>query len=207
MSVASEVVKKLGGRPFLLKALQDGYANQSVIARQIQGELKKEGVKASFESVRAALKRFADEKLHDEKIEDGISRLLKNSRLSLTNKITAMVIEPTRENARLLTAAACIAVVKSKNGLMAVAEDEKVAQIKKIIRPADILIETRGLVALNLTTPESIEDVPGVVAFVTNRLAEEGINIKEFFSSYTDTTMLLEEKDAQKAFKIMEGLV
>ncbi|MEK6843141.1 MAG: ACT domain-containing protein, partial [Candidatus Micrarchaeota archaeon] len=68
-------------------------------------------------------------------------------------------------------------------------------------------IKNKDLVSLNLITPEKIEDTPGVVAFLADKMAENGINLKEFLSSYKDTLLILEKKDSLKAYQLMEQLI
>ncbi|MBI5036695.1 ACT domain-containing protein [Candidatus Micrarchaeota archaeon] len=52
-----------------------------------------------------------------------------------------------------------------------------------------------------------MEDVPGVVAFLTAQMARAGINIYEFWSSYTDTVFVLDKKDATKAYETLGALL
>ena len=60
-----------------------------------------------------------------------------------------------------------------------------------------------GLAEITIESSPEIEDIPGVMAFVYSLLAERGININETLSSYSDTILVVAEKDAQKALEAL----
>ncbi|MFQ6105463.1 MAG: ACT domain-containing protein, partial [Candidatus Hydrothermarchaeaceae archaeon] len=52
-------------------------------------------------------------------------------------------------------------------------------------------------------SPEEIAETPGVIAYLAGMLALEGINVVEMMSSYTETSFIVEEKDALKTIKVI----
>ena len=59
------------------------------------------------------------------------------------------------------------------------------------------------MVELAVTSPESIEDTPGLLAYLSTALASRGINIVQAMSCYTDTIFLLEREDMTTAVDIL----
>jgi aspartokinase len=56
-------------------------------------------------------------------------------------------------------------------------------------------------------SPEELEVTPGVVAFLTTLLAEQGVNIVEFISCWTQTIIVIEKKDSLKVYETLSNLV
>jgi hypothetical protein len=67
----------------------------------------------------------------------------------------------------------------------------------------NILIERKGLAEISVTSPRTIEETPGIIAYLSSALAANGINIVETVSCYTDTIFILEEKDILKGFEVL----
>ncbi|HLC48248.1 MAG TPA: ACT domain-containing protein [Candidatus Norongarragalinales archaeon] len=207
-SVAARVWEKLEAQPYLLKAIEGGYANLSEIARKLQREMIGKGEGGSIEAVRAAVKRIAEEKEAATGSAEGkIRKLLKGGKLELSTKISVLVLAAVAYDSLKLHLHDALSVVKSRSGVTIVLPDEHVEELKKRVHSHDILIENKDLVVLSLITSENIEEVPGVVAYLTGKLAENGINLKEFLSSYRDTVMILGKKDSLKAYQLLERLI
>lgn len=67
-------------------------------------------------------------------------------------------------------------------------------------------IEIReNLVEISIITPPIVEKTPGFVQYITGKLAENNINIVEVVSCYTDTILIVEEKDAVKAYGVLKS--
>ena len=75
-------------------------------------------------------------------------------------------------------------------------------KIEKIFKDRVIKI-TDNLAEVNLKSPKDLEQVPGVIAYLTSLLADKGINIIETMSTWTDTLFVLDEKDIGKAMEVL----
>ena len=60
-----------------------------------------------------------------------------------------------------------------------------------------------NLVGVSLKFSEEFLEVPGVTYQVLKTITWEGINLVEIISTYTELTLILSQKDAQKAFSIL----
>ncbi|MFO1536120.1 MAG: ACT domain-containing protein, partial [Thermoplasmatota archaeon] len=58
-----------------------------------------------------------------------------------------------------------------------------------------------------IRSPDSIEDVPGILAFLASSLAGKGINFNEVVSCYKDNIFLIDEADLFPAFEVLNGLI
>jgi hypothetical protein len=62
-----------------------------------------------------------------------------------------------------------------------------------------------NLVALVLLSPDRVETTPGFVAFITQLMGGHDINIIEFISCFTNTIIVLETRNALKAFSLLQN--
>jgi aspartokinase len=50
---------------------------------------------------------------------------------------------------------------------------------------------------------ERIETTPGVVSFIYGLLSDNGINVQEEMSCWTDLMIIIDEKNAAKAMRVL----
>jgi hypothetical protein len=202
-SVSQKVKKALEEKPFILEALNQGYANVSAVSRKLRNESG-----GSLEAVRAAVKRFSEDNRFQRVEEKKILGLLKKSTISLSTKIGMMVIERTpateAKAAHLLVRARAWA--KGPSGMSLAVDEEYWRELNQLFGPSDIIASYHDLVALTLVSPPGIMACPGFVAVLTSKLAREGINLREFWSAYNDTVMLFDKEDAVKAYNVLSNM-
>ena len=104
----------------------------------------------------------------------------------------------------LLPSNRLIRLIPTSKGIVLIVKDDTFSVVTKSISQENILRVRKGLVELGVTSPESIEEVPGVMAFLSASLATEGLNILQVMSCYTDTILVLEVKDLMEAFRILK---
>ncbi len=207
-SIAGQTEEFLESQPYLLKALDGGFANISEVARKISEEFGRTARKPSHVAIRAAVKRYSESRKKTSIIsEASILKLLRESELDMATGISVIVLDNSAYETVKLRLRCALSIVKSRSGVTISLPDEKLPEIEAKIHRHDYFIKNRDLVSITLITPEKIEDTPGVVAFITDRLAENGINLKEFLSSYRDTVLILEKKDSMKAYQLIEKLI
>lgn len=79
-------------------------------------------------------------------------------------------------------------------------------EIKKLIANEQILVEFDNLSAITVRLPKSSINTPGIYYFFLKSLAWEGINIVEIVSAYLELTIVLEEKNTNRAFAVLQSL-
>ncbi len=196
-STSKKVKDSLNKRPFLVNAMLQDIVNYSALARKIQKEI---GSGATIEAVKTSLIR---EKRNLNRLasfnEERILRLLKNSRIELRDKIAVVIAGRT-----LIMDYITSSIVTSGNSRNYVYIADQTSLDVKEDEKTSI---TKNLVALVIKSPDELEMIPGVVAFITQALAANGINIREFISCYTDTVMVFEKQDGLKAFDLLQKYV
>jgi hypothetical protein len=190
-SVAEKVRAALKDRPFLISALSQGIVNYSAFARIIQEEVSPE---ATIDAIKAALLREAKTMKDYTKInEKKVTNVLKNSRLGLQDKVAVIISK------NPLKIPYIVATDLTSNHIYIV-DQTKTGNVG-----GSGISVSKNLVALILKSPEELEDLPGVLAFITQLLVSQEINIKELISCYTDTIILLEKGSGIKAFNLLQS--
>jgi prephenate dehydratase len=59
-------------------------------------------------------------------------------------------------------------------------------------------------VAVTLKSPNSLENTPGVLAYILSILAGRKINLTEVISCREDTHLIIDESDATETFQLLD---
>ena len=188
-STATIVREMLKRKPYVRYALEQNIANMSAVARLIQKDIKD----TNIEAVKAALIRETNKLSYKRKMRDEVViDILKNSKILIQDKISVVTSERKVDLPYLVMA-------KLSDSFVYIVDQTKIPRIKK-----EGLVLSRDLNAVFISSVDDIGEIPGFIAFLTNILASEDINIKEFISCYTDTVIILTQEDAIKAFTILK---
>lgn len=78
--------------------------------------------------------------------------------------------------------------------------------IKDILKNEIITAEFTNLSSITVKLPKEAISTPGIFYFFLKSLAWEGVNIVEIVSSYLEFTLILPEKETNRAFSILQSL-
>ena len=79
-------------------------------------------------------------------------------------------------------------------------------KIKKVLENEEIASEFNNLSSITIRLPKEAIQTPGIFYFFLKSLAWEGINIIEIVSAYLELTIILSEKETNRAFAILQSL-
>jgi len=194
--------------PFVKDCLKRGLINYSSLTRQICQDLKLDA-KKNFDAILIACRRFYNKIKKEPTTEKKILEILKNSKIEVKNKINAIILEKnvfipnlidiekeakkSMETFHLIEGATAITIIVS---------DDFSKKIKQMFRNK-ILKENKNLVEVILKSPKQIETTAGVISYLYSLLGENGINIYETLSCWTDTIFLVEEKDLSRVIELL----
>ena len=191
-SVAKQVREAIQMRPSLLDALKMGIVNYSALARMLQVEIGQ----GSTEAVKAAVIRIAEELAKERDLqEEEVRSILKESKVRLQDKIAVLISPIKIDVPNLFTAYLTDSYVYIVDQTLLTGQLPRQVQIMS------------NLVALVLLSPDRVETTPGFVAFITQLLGSRDINIIEFISCFTNTVIVLNTRDALKAFSLLQNYV
>ncbi len=209
-SIAETVRRYIDARPVVRDALAMGIVNLSALSRQI---VEATGA-PSADAVLAACRRY-DPPRQTEGYEAAIRRVLSKSKLEVRTHVAIVTARPTWSSFQKVEQAmnrvrgrdVPIHVIQGSESLTIITDEGFHEELVDLIGD-EAMIKTRtGLVEINLRSPEVIEDVPGILAFVTSTLSDRGINFVEVISCYKDSMFVLEQDDLSETFDVLNRLI
>jgi hypothetical protein len=205
-STARQVREYLDGHPVVADALRLGIGNYSAIARRIAAELGLSGTTAII----AACRRYPHGRGESSR-ESGVRRVLRKSRIETRTKVAAITLSQGVDVLQrlgdvveeLLDENALCRLIQVSRGTVVIVDEDSVLRVTKQLRGPQVVGVRKGLVELAVTSPESIEETPGLLALLTGILSAQSINIVEALSCYTDTIFLLDASDLNSAMAVL----
>jgi len=195
--------------PYIKICLRKNLINYSSLARLIAKELDIEK-KTSKEAILIAARRFREKMKKEYEVEEGIKELLEQSEIELKNKITVYILEKGLDFDSIEDAGKKI---RKDSGTFYFIEgsdhniiitQEKYAGIIEIKFKHQIIKKTKTLALILMKSPQKIEQTLGFTAYVTSLFAENGVNIVELLSCWTDTLFLISPNDVNKALQFLK---
>lgn len=208
---AAEVTRKYIDRhPSIRDCISKDLINYSSLARLIMSET----AVTHEEAVLAASRRYAA-KLSKTDFEGAIMDLFEQSRLELKTRICIIVakndwvvLKNLEEVVkRILSEKHIMQVMQSANAITVVSEDKHLPSIMKAIGQDYIISVKQNLAEITVKSPARIEETTGVFAYLMSMLSEQGINLLEAISCYTDTIFIVTRDDMMRAFDILSGCI
>lgn len=212
-TIQEAVGELLKSRPYLEEAIQDGLINLTALANQMIPDVEKTLSKTvKTGALVMAIKRHQSGKLPMIKIK--ATNLLKN----LSNIIVrSNVSVHTYENSTSLTvnlAELSLSLSKQK-GLFytfsqgvfettIIINNSAELELKKKLEFENPLSSSLSLACITLYLPDENIEIPGYYYFILKKIAWEGINIVEVLSTTNEFSIILDEKNVDRAFSILK---
>lgn len=197
-SIAERVREYLDSHPALGDAIRMRIANYSAIARRVSEDL---GLSAT-DAVLAACRRYPHGRTEVAR-EAGIRRVMRKSRIETRTKVAALTLSQGADVLQrlgdvveeLLDESLLCRVIQVSRGTVVIVDEDSVPRVLRRLRESQLISVRKNLVEVAVTSPESIEETPGLLRHLAGVLASQGINIVEALSCYTDTIFLLQGDD------------
>ncbi len=194
--------------PNIKNCLKKNLINYSSLARHIAKELKITKT-SSMEAILIAARRKQRNLKKDLEKEKEIHRLLFNSEIEIKNKIVVYIVEKSFDFNKIESIQSKI---KEQSGFSYILEGsdnytiitgEKFGKFFEIKLKNKIIKQNSNLVLINIKSPKEIESTPGIIAYLTSLFAENGVNVYEFLSCWTDTIFIIDSKNLNKTISFL----
>ena len=210
VSTASVVREYIDTHPSIKDGMRMGIINLSALARKIMDE---KGIRSEEAALMACRRYELDPKARIN--EEAILRVLRRSKLEIRTKVVTMTVRPSWHMYGKLekTMNAMrgrdhnLHVIQGTAGVTLIMDGAVAKEVQDIVGEDEVLKQEKDLVELIVTSPEVVEDVQGVVAFLSSSLSSKGINFLELISCYKDTMFVIEQKDMMPAFDTLNQII
>ncbi len=210
VSVAEVTRKYIDRHPSIRDCISKDLINFSSLSRLIMKEM---GV-THEEAVLAASRRYAA-KLARSDCEGDIMRVFEESRLELKTRICIVVaknewivLKNLEEIVRkILSDKSTMQVLQGTNAITVISEDKFLPNIVKAIGEDHIITIKQNIAEITVKSPARIEETRGAFSYLVSMLSEQGINLFEAVSCYTDTIFIVSREDMMLAFDVLSACI
>lgn len=214
MITVAEGTKRIIERSrYLQEALEKGIINISSLARYIKPELEEMLIKkTSHSAIIMAITRVAKDlkpRLAYKNIFKTPPDMITRSNLveiNITNSKNLIDKYPNILKVSRSQTESFFTITEGVFETTIIASNSLYKEIKKCLKEETIKDEFHDLCSITVRLPKEAIFTPGVFYFFLKSLAWEGINIIEVVSAYREFTLILERKDTNKAFSILQSL-
>lgn len=213
-SVARAVKEEVDSDLSIQDAIARDYVNLSALARllvpRVAARTGKKARGVSEVGVSTALKRMRGSYSTP---SPRVSEVIAGSVVNVRTHVSRLSVERTRRTLQTVTALLSgnqedfIQVSESLSYITMIFDQKLHARVRRSLAAAEILDEGEGEAAITVHSPEEIVTTPGCISAFYNQLFRRRINVEDTVSCYTDTIMLVEMKDASRAFEALTELI
>lgn len=221
-SISDAVSEILAEMHFVKTAFQHDVVNYSALARLIKPLVEERlGEAVGLDAVVMGIRRYATSVAKGSEPE-GISSVLTECSITLRTDLHAVYFRQWR-TAQFLDKLRALQIeqvdwnagekvyVVQRAGEMAIIANNKFLQsvldLAKNSPQTKILAQRSGLAIVTVTYPLSGIETPGIFAFLTQRLANAGVNVISVFSTYRKVSFLIEERQVAKAYELFSTAI
>jgi hypothetical protein len=209
-SVAETTRKYIDRHPSIRDCISKDLVNFSSLSRLIMKEM---GV-THEEAVLAASRRYAS-KLSKTDFEGDIMSVFEESRLELKTRICIVVAKnewivlKNLEDVvkKILSDKSTMQVMESTNAITVISEDKFLPLITRAIGEDHVVSVKQNLAEITVKSPQRIETTTGAFTYLVSMLSEQGINLLEAVSCFTDTIFIVNREDMMRAFDILSACI
>ncbi|MFH1773986.1 MAG: ACT domain-containing protein [Methanobacteriota archaeon] len=208
MNISEAVRKILARYPYLEEYMALVVINNRALARAIYRDVRRECGEVKLQSVVTAVRRFPVAKAGSER--NKILKILSKSEVNLRYDIGVATIMLDSEVPKKLDelrreiGEETYMLIQGIQTLTIVAEERLLSFFEKVFNRKIAEIK-RGLASIVVMSPKEIIRTPGVIAHLASILALEKINVVEMMSSHTETSFIVEERDALRAIEVIRN--
>ncbi|WP_224485114.1 aspartate kinase [Robertkochia aurantiaca] len=213
-TISSVVENYIKSKPFLQSALSQGIINLTSLSRVIKPDIEvKLGKEVRNGAIVMALKRLSSDL--EFRSTHRILKVLKNLgeitvRSSLTDYTFLISDTIMSRQAELLkhidNQDVFYTSSRGVNEINIVVSDTMNKTVEKIFEKEKCTRKESDLSSISVKLPEDNVNVPGVYYFIFQRLAWEGIGINEVISTTNEFTIIVQEAQIDKAFRVIKDL-
>jgi len=213
MNSIGKVTEDLINRsPFLREAMTDDLINISALARKLKPEIEEVvGKEVKEGAIVMAIKRMTPGLYHRlnvkiTKVMGDLGDFLVRSNLSdytYENSETLKSKQAELVQAINKDSDSFFALCKGVTETTFIVSQQKSATIEQIFKGEKLKSSTKDLASVTVKLPLINTEVYGIYYYILKHLAWEGINIVEIVSTSNEFTVVVQQDDVDKAFKIL----
>lgn len=213
ITVATAVERVIKKRPYVEEALAEGIMNLSALARLILPEVREITFKKVQKgAVLMALKRMPKTIKTTTKVKSVLKKshdlITRSSLVEFTVLNSDFSVGKHRKIIEVAesTGQYFLTITQGMFETTVIVSQEIGDQIKKILGKKQIIFNFDNLSSVTVRLPGKNTLTPGVYYSILKILAWEGINIVEVVSTFSEFTIILEDREMERAFLLLKNI-
>lgn len=214
VSVSRAVRDEVGSDLSIQDAMARDYLNLSALARmlvpKVAARTGRRVKDVSEVGIATALKRLQG---NYSVSSPRVSRVIGGSVVNVRTHVSRLSVEKTKRTVRAVSALLSeypddfIQVSESLSSITLIFDQRLHARVRRALAGAEVLEEGDDGAAVTVHSPKEIQTTPGCISAFYNQLSRRRVNVEDTVSCYTDTIMVVDVKDAGRAFEALTELV
>ncbi len=210
-SITKRVWALIDEDPSIRKDLARGVINVSGLAAYLK---EQHGLEGSLDSVISAIRRYkASEEVQE--LTAGVRQALKEAVVTTKTKITGLQLKNSTNLYKYLSdlmkdpefyKSEIFRLIKSRNETLCMIDSESLGRAKTFFPEGNIIEIQEGLAELSLTLTADGWDSKGVMARLSNEIANYGVNILAIISAEPRISIFLAEENLMRAHEAVLSL-
>lgn len=215
VSLAEVVRGEISAMPHLKTSLAQGVINYSALARKLMPAiLKKTGKTPNKESMLVAIKRFAQE-LNLYELSQTYLDLFAHSEITMQDNMVFVQFKKTDNVIAKLEnlfeeedwkVGEMRALIQESDQIMVMMKEDRLESVLEELSD-EVLFVVKDGALLTLRVPTETFSTYGVLAEITTQIAKRGINVAGLLCTIPDIHILVDEKEAERAYSTLKSLV
>ena len=191
------------------EALYKRYANLSALARIIRETIgERFGREASIAAIVSALKRTRGRirsrlaNIYPVLARSSVSVRTNVAKVSLSSHSAGLALKLLQQFEENF-----IHLSKSLKSITLIFDESIYPQILRSVASIGVFESKKGLAAITVHSPKEIVETPGCVHMIYGTLVKAGVNVEDTTSCYTDTIIVVDMRDVERAFSSLTDLI
>ena len=214
-TIAAAVETYVKSKPFLISALTQGIINLTSLSRMMQEDIQEQIEKpVRSGAIVMALKRLSTdlEFRHSHKIVKTLKNIgditVRSALIDYNFKVsdTLLAAQAKLLSQLKLTSENFYTSSRGVHECNIVVSEHLSPLVDKHLELEECLHKEENLSSITLKLPTENVSIPGIYYFVFQRLSWEGINIYEVISTSNEFTILVNDEQVDKAFRVIKDL-
>ena len=195
-------------------ALARDYANLSSLARvlvpKVARRMKSRPRDVNEVGVASALKRLRD--AYSAR-SPSVAKVIAGSVVNVRTHVSRLSVEKTKRSLQIVSTLLgtyhedFIQVSESLSSITLIFDQRLHNRVRRALAGGEILQEGEECAAITVHSPRAIINTPGCISAFYDQLSRKDVNVEDTVSCYTDTIMVVDIKDAGRAFEALTELV
>ncbi len=213
VTISHIVEREIAKMPYLQEALLRGLINYGALADELIPLVKSELHKpVKHSAVMMSLRRLSD-KLEEKspksfRFSNEIAISVKSGLCNIAYRKSSTIPKALQKIYETVdySSGDVLAINLGNHEITIVSNAKYYLKLKEIMRNERMIQESRKIAAISLSLTIELMDTPGFFYLVMRALTWENINVREVVSTPKEFTLIVDEKDVMKGYKVLNEL-